>query len=59
MTEKSVQQVKAEQETKPPAHYVLCRRKRGLPRMDVRVCEKRCPIKGDCREFKEGKHGSK
>lgn len=33
------------------SHYIVCQRKRNTPRMDVRICEKKCPIKEDCREY--------
>jgi hypothetical protein len=33
------------------ADYVVCRKKRNNPRMDVRICEKRCSLKEECKEF--------
>jgi hypothetical protein len=33
------------------ADYIVCRRKRNNPRMDVRICERRCPLKEECKEF--------
>ena len=32
--------------------YIVCRKKRNNPRMDVRICEMKCNLKEDCREFK-------
>ena len=26
--------------------YIVCQKKRNNPRMDVRICERRCPQKG-------------
>ena len=31
--------------------YIVCQKKRNNPRMDVRICERRCPDKGDCKEY--------
>ena len=31
--------------------YIFCSRKRNAPRMNVRVCQKKCIFKDDCREF--------
>jgi hypothetical protein len=33
------------------ADYIVCRKKRNNPRMDVRICEKRCPLKEECEDF--------
>ena len=33
------------------AHYIVCHRKRNNPRMDVRICENKCPEKDTCEEF--------
>jgi hypothetical protein len=32
--------------------YILCQRKRNLPRVDVRVCEARCEQREVCKEFR-------
>lgn len=32
-------------------HYIVCLRKRNNPRMDVRICEKKCPDKDACQEY--------
>jgi hypothetical protein len=32
--------------------YILCQRKRNLPRIDVRICEQRCPEREVCKEFR-------
>ena len=31
--------------------YIVCQKKRNNPRMDVRICERRCPDKADCKEY--------
>jgi len=31
--------------------YVVCQKKRNNPRMDVRICERRCAEKGECKEY--------
>jgi hypothetical protein len=33
------------------ADYIVCRKKRNNPRMDVRICERRCSLKEECKEF--------
>jgi hypothetical protein len=37
--------------------YIVCRKKRNNPRMDVRICEMKCSEKEACPEFK-GHHKS-
>ena len=32
-------------------HYIVCYRKRNNPRMDIRICEQKCPMKQECKEF--------
>jgi hypothetical protein len=32
-------------------HYIVCHKKRNNPRMDIRICEQKCPSKEDCKEF--------
>jgi hypothetical protein len=34
------------------ASYILCQRKRNLPRIDVRICQERCPERDACQEFR-------
>lgn len=31
--------------------YIVCQKKRNNPRMDVRICEKKCDLKYECKEF--------
>jgi len=31
--------------------YIVCYKKRNNPRMDIRICEQKCPVKEDCKEF--------
>jgi len=33
------------------SQYIVCYKKRNNPRMDIRVCEQKCPLKEDCKEF--------
>ena len=32
-------------------NYIVCRTKRNAPRMDVRVCKIKCPLKEQCKEY--------
>jgi hypothetical protein len=32
-------------------YYIVCHKKRNNPRMDVRVCEKKCALKEECKEL--------
>jgi len=31
--------------------YIVCQKKRNNPRMDIRICESRCPQREACKEF--------
>ena len=31
--------------------YIVFQKKRNNPRMDIRVCQKKCDLKDDCEEF--------
>jgi len=31
--------------------YIVCRKKRNNPRMNVRICQKKCTEKNDCKEY--------
>ena len=31
--------------------YIVCQKKRNNPRMDVRICQKKCDLKHDCPEY--------
>ena len=33
------------------SHYIVCHRKSNNPRMDVRICEKKCHSKEACTEY--------
>ena len=33
------------------SQYIVCYKKRNNPRMDIRVCEQKCPVKEECKEF--------
>ena len=33
------------------ADYVVCQIKRNNPRMDVRICERKCPEKEHCKAY--------
>lgn len=32
-------------------NYIVCQKKRNNPRMDVRICEKKCDQKYNCSEY--------
>ena len=34
------------------SYYIVCQKKRNNPRMDIRICEKKCDIKNECAEYK-------
>ena len=31
--------------------YIVCHKKRNNPRMNVRICQKKCQLKDDCKEY--------
>jgi hypothetical protein len=31
--------------------YIVCQKKRNNPRMDIRICQKKCELKGECEEY--------
>ena len=31
--------------------YIVCQKKRNNPRMDIRICEKKCDMKDICEEY--------
>ncbi len=33
------------------SYYIVCHKKRNNPRMDVRVCRKKCNLKEDCKDY--------
>jgi hypothetical protein len=33
------------------ADYIVCHRKRNSPRLNVRICQEKCPFKEDCKEY--------
>jgi hypothetical protein len=33
------------------ADYVFCPKKKNTPRIDVRICQNRCPYKEECKEY--------
>jgi len=33
------------------SYYIVCQKKRNNPRMDVRICQKKCDQKDDCAEY--------
>jgi hypothetical protein len=38
------------------ADYLFCTRKKNTPRIDVRICEKKCPYKEECKEYLAYRH---
>jgi hypothetical protein len=35
------------------SYYVFCNKKRNNPRVDVRICEKKCPMKDECKAYND------
>ena len=33
------------------SYYIVCQKKRNNPRVDIRMCEKKCPSKDDCQQY--------
>jgi len=33
------------------SYYIVCQKKRNTPRVDVCICEKKCPLKDECKEY--------
>ena len=33
------------------SQYIVCQKKRNNPRMNVRICQKKCDIKNECKEY--------
>jgi hypothetical protein len=33
------------------SNYIVCLKKRNNPRMDVRICQAKCDLKDDCKEY--------
>lgn len=33
------------------ANYIVCNKKRNAPRLNVRFCDEKCPLKNDCKEY--------
>ena len=31
--------------------YLVCQRKRNNPRVDVCICERKCPLKDGCKDY--------
>lgn len=31
--------------------YIVCHQKRNNPRMDVRICQRKCDLKDDCEDY--------
>lgn len=34
------------------SYYIVCQKKRNNPRMDIRICNKKCDMKDECPEYK-------
>ena len=34
------------------SYYIVCQKKRNNPRMDIRICDKKCDMKDECAEYK-------
>jgi hypothetical protein len=33
------------------SHYIVCHKKRNNPRMNVRICQKKCHLRHECQEY--------
>ncbi len=33
------------------ADYIVCHNKRNSPRLNVRICQEKCPLKDECKEY--------
>jgi hypothetical protein len=33
------------------ADYIVCHNKRNSPRLNVRICQEKCPLKNKCKEY--------
>ena len=33
------------------AAYVVCHKKRNAPRLNTRICQEKCPLKNECKEY--------
>jgi hypothetical protein len=33
------------------SNFIVCHKKRNNPRIDIRVCQKKCDLKDDCKEY--------
>jgi hypothetical protein len=31
--------------------YIVCQKKRNNPRMDTRICQRKCNLKNECKEY--------
>jgi hypothetical protein len=31
--------------------YIVCQKKRNSPRLNVRVCQEKCPFRDECKEY--------
>ena len=31
--------------------YIVCHSKRNSPRLNVRICQEKCPLKDECKEY--------
>lgn len=31
--------------------YIVCHKKRNAPRINVRICQEKCPLKNECPEY--------
>ncbi len=34
------------------SYYIVCQKKRNNPRMDIRICDKKCVMKNECADYK-------
>jgi len=35
------------------ANYIVCHKKRNAPRINIIICEEKCPLKNKCKEYSD------
>lgn len=33
------------------ADYIVCHKKRNAPRINIRICQEKCPFKNECQDY--------
>ena len=40
------------------AEFIVCHKKRNTPRINVRICQAKCPQKNECKDFLSHMNGA-